>query len=659
MGTLAPLGLGLLVLAVPIIALYMLRMRRREQAVSSTLLWERAIRDVQANAPWQKLRPNLLLLLQLLALAALVVALARPFRFGATPLGANLVVIVDVSGSMGATDVAPSRLEAAKGEVRTLIDGLPANGQMTLIAAAVGAEVLQPATDNRAALREATDRLRARAATTDLTEALALAAPAAERLPDTTVVIVSDGGFVPPTTSDLRAPVRLVRVGARGENLGITAAATRRTTSGSELFVRVQNFGSGERKTILSIFDGATLLEARALTIAAGGEAGSTIGLPSAVGLLRATIDAQDDLALDNTAWVRPGGNKGRVLLTSTGPNTFLERGLALQPNLVIDKAQGGASAPTGGGDYDLYVFDGVAPPPDLRGPILLINPPADNGLVAIAGALERPAVTGQLRDDPIMKGVDLGRVQIADTPAIERPEWARALVESAGRPLLLAGETGGRRVAVIGFALGRSDLPLTLAYPVLLANLVGWLAPEAGSGLPETVRPGTIVSLTPRTGVDSVLIAAPDGRERRLIPSRGVVLFAATDMPGPYTVREFAGEREIKRGVLTVNLLSADESNTAPQTPQLVSAAAGGGAAGPTSRSRREFWQPLLAAGLLILAVEWWIFYRGGSRSLGTIGRDLARSRPWARPWTRLRAARRPLGKTKSIDKNIKKRPA
>ena len=628
MGAIAPIGLGLLALAVPIVALYMLRMRRRERVVSSTILWEQAIRDVRANAPWQRLQPNLLLLLQLLALAALVIALARPFWLGATPLGANLVAVVDVSGSMNATDVEGSRIERAKAEVRTLIDSLPANGQMTIITAGTGAEVLQAATGDRAALREATDRLAARAGATNFTEALALAAPAAERLPDTTVVIISDGGFTPPIDSDLRAPVRFVRIGARGENLGITAAATRRTASGSELFVRVQNFGTVERKTLLSIYDGATLLEARALTVPAGGESGSTIGLPAAVGLLRATIDAPDDLALDNTVWVRSGGDKGRVLLTSAGPNTFLERGLALQPNLIVERAQGGASAPTGGGDYDLYIFDGVAPPKDLRGQILLINPPADTGLITVSGQIERPAVTGQLRDDPLMKGVDLSKVQIAEASAVERPEWARTLADSGGRPLLLAGETGGRRVAILTFALGRSDLPLTIAYPVLLANLVGWLAPNASSGLPETVRPGEIVSIAARSGVTSMTIADPAGRERRYAPARGVVLFPNTDAPGAYIVREFVDDREIKRSVLTVNLLSADESNIAPRTPQIAGATAAT-ATGQGERSRNEFWRPLLLAALVILAIEWWIFYRGGTRSLGTFARDLWRDRP------------------------------
>lgn len=620
MGTLTPLALGLLALAAPIVALYMLKMRRRDQVVASTFLWEQALRDVQANAPWQRLRPNLLLLLQLLALAALVAALARPFWLGAPPLGANLVVILDVSGSMGATDGGDAtRLERAKAQVRRLIDDLPADGQMTLLAAGSGAEVLQAATGNRAALREALDRARGRSGTTDFREALALAVPAAERLPDTAVVIVGDGGFPDPgaAAADLRVPLRFIRVGERSENLAITVAAGRRAagSGAGELFVRVQNFGQVERRTLLSIYDGQTLVEARALTVPAGGEAGTTIGpLPPAVGTLRAEIDAQDDLALDNRAWVRPGAaGKLRVLLTGAGPNTFLERGLALQPNLIVDRAQGGAAL-SGGADYDLYVYDGVAPPPDARGPVLLLNPPAENPLVPVTGALDRPAVTSQDREHPVMKDVDLGQVRIAQTAAFARPDWARTLAGSDGAPLLIAGEPGGRRVAVLGFALQRSDLPLTLNFPILLANLTGWLAPEAGTGLPDQVRPGEVVPIALRGGADGVTVAGPDGRERRLAPAAGrnnTVLFPNTDQVGVYTVRELQGDREVRRGVFTVNLFSAEESNLAPHDPALAGGAPNE-AAGGAERARREIWRPLLLAGLAVLALEWWLFYRG-----------------------------------------------
>src|SRR6476659_8050236 len=115
--------------------MYLLKLRREEQTVSSTFLWRRMVRDVEANAPWQKLRRNLLLLLQLLLLALLALALARPFFRTAGIAGRNLIVIVDRSASMQANDVAPSRLEAAKQQAGDLIDQLPDGGRATVIAA--------------------------------------------------------------------------------------------------------------------------------------------------------------------------------------------------------------------------------------------------------------------------------------------------------------------------------------------------------------------------------------------------------------------------------------------------------------------------------------------------------------------------------------------
>ena len=67
---LTPFAFALSALAVPIILLYMLKLRRKQTQVSSTMLWEKLLREKQANAPWQKLKRNLLLFLQLLILAA-------------------------------------------------------------------------------------------------------------------------------------------------------------------------------------------------------------------------------------------------------------------------------------------------------------------------------------------------------------------------------------------------------------------------------------------------------------------------------------------------------------------------------------------------------------------------------------------------------------
>ncbi|NDJ54222.1 MAG: VWA domain-containing protein [Chloroflexi bacterium] len=148
MGLLAPLSLALAALAGPIILLYMLRLRRREVEVSSTLLWQRLMQDREANAPWQKLRRNLLLILQLLLLAFLVISLARPFFRVPSVAAGSVALLIDASASMQSADMPgdSTRFQAAQEEARTLISQLASDEVMTIIAAGASPQVLSPPT---------------------------------------------------------------------------------------------------------------------------------------------------------------------------------------------------------------------------------------------------------------------------------------------------------------------------------------------------------------------------------------------------------------------------------------------------------------------------------------------------------------------------------
>src|SRR5262245_14599824 len=125
----SPLALLGLLFVPAVVAMYLLRLRRTPTVVPSTLHWQRLAADVEANAPWQKLRRSLLFLLQLLLVVVLALLAARPFLERPAGLARDLVVIIDTSASMSATDVLPDRLTAAKDAAKEALKDLPAGGK--------------------------------------------------------------------------------------------------------------------------------------------------------------------------------------------------------------------------------------------------------------------------------------------------------------------------------------------------------------------------------------------------------------------------------------------------------------------------------------------------------------------------------------------------
>ncbi|HEY0072270.1 MAG TPA: BatA and WFA domain-containing protein, partial [Chloroflexia bacterium] len=614
MGLLIPIALGLLALAIPIILFYMLRLRRQDVDVSSSFLWRRALQDRTANMPWNKLRRNLLLLLQLLLLLLLVLSLARPFFEAATVATGNMVVILDASASMQAVDEAgsSSRFERARGEANALIDGMSGDARMSLVLAGPVPQVAVSASNNKAALRSALAGMAASNGGTDMAQAVTLGAATARQMGDATVVLISDGAFANagalPQVSSKSA---YINVGRSGRNIAITALSLREAQGGPQLFASVTNTADQKATAILSISIDGNLRDSRKLELEASEERVVTLGdLPLDTRVVEASLqvdDAQADaLRSDNRAWAvlsRPPSSN--VLLVSEG-NSFLEKSLNLLPNVKLFKTTPATYAQSG--SFGLTVLDGAIPSPVPPGNLLIFAPPP-SALMVVSGTLAYPAIGQVAVNDPLLRFVDLSGLHIAAAQRIVPPAWARVLVRTpAGDPLVLAGETEGRRVAVVAFDLHKSDLPLQIAFPIVVANLLDWLQPATSVDAPPTLAAGDPISIRALPEADEVRVTLPEGASaERVVTLRpsGQVSFAGTDALGVYSVQQFAGGKALTEPEqFAVNMLR-DEVAIAPRqnlpfgTTQTTATAEG-------QKRPLEIWPWVLAASLLLLAVEW-----------------------------------------------------
>jgi hypothetical protein len=190
---------------------------------------------------------------------------------------------------------------------------------------------------------------------------------------------------------------------------------------------------------------------------------------------------------------------------------------------------------------------------------------------------------------------------------------WARVVVDGDGGPLLVVGEREGRRVAVLAFDLHDSDLPLQVAFPLLMSNIISYLAPGSGAEASQ-VPPGQPIAVPVDASITQVRMTKPDGVMETVAPSVGQAIFADTEALGPYIVEEYQGETLIARQRYTVNLFAPDESRVerketidVPQVSGLQQAATG------ERVGREEFWRWLAAIALIILIIEWLVYQRNG----------------------------------------------
>ena len=607
MSFLAPAAAALALTLPVIVALYFLRIRRPTRVVPALNLWPDEIRDRQANIPWQRLRFSWLLLLQLLAAAVLVAAAAQPALSAGAGLARHSVVLLDVSASMQARDVQPSRLDEAKREVGGLIDQLGPQDRMTLVAVGSVPRVVASVVGDREALHRADNDIGVQNGPADLSAALALASGLVRPGDDARAYLFSDG-IVGPIRTDsansLPFPVEYHRVGVSGENVGMTSLVVRTGAQSRAAYLHIQNFGRQSRSFSLEWRADGRLVDVRKLTLAGGQAQDLVLSVPSGATLVSAHIDAGDIFALDDTVSAVAGTPRVfRVLLVTPG-NVFLQEALSLRTDLQLDVIA--PSAYRSAAPYAMSIFDGYAPPASPDGPFILINPPAGSPLAGGA-----PIGIGRVRavdaGDPLLTNVDLQDVHIARSQDLHASKFGRSLITSLQTPLVLVRDEPFRQV-LFGFDLHESDLPLRIAFPILVQNLSEWILPPSVPS--HSFHPDEPVTIVPEAGATSVTVVRPDG-SRRSLAGGSMATFGDTDLTGLYTVEQVVAGK-VDRSWFTVNLFSEQISQLKPAERLTLPPLSGTTAAHSAHRRQLEIWPWIALVALGVVVVEWLAFHRG-----------------------------------------------
>jgi Ca-activated chloride channel homolog len=232
-----PLALVGLVAVPVLVALYVWRERRRTDFAARFTTPALLPNLVDASPSWRRHLPLAVLLV---ALTAMVVGVARPHATVSVKREqATVILVIDTSLSMGAEDVKPTRLQAARNAARAFLEKIPSKYRVAIVGFAGRAYVALPPTDDRTLARAALRSLHT-AEGTSLGDAVALATQLARRqrasdgtIPPSAILVISDGaqlsGRTSPGVAALRAraahiPVYAVLVGTPDGVITVTLA---------------------------------------------------------------------------------------------------------------------------------------------------------------------------------------------------------------------------------------------------------------------------------------------------------------------------------------------------------------------------------------------------------------------------------------------------
>lgn len=606
-----------------VVAAYILKLKRRPVPVHFSKLWERILREKEATSLFSQLKRLLSLLLQLALLALLVFALGDPRSAAAIVEGRHLVVLLDTSASMQATDGTPTRLESARQEARSMVRGMGGSDRALIAQMDASVTPLSTMTDEVPLLEEAIGRSQPSESSADFPRALRFAADTLDGLTNPEIVVISDGRLGEP--ADAYGAVKLgdiklsyVKVGSSGVNAAISQFAVRRyplDKSRYEVMIEVSNTSKEALDLELSLYGDDMLVDLTKFRVEPQENlprfypnlSGASRSLEAR---LKLANGESDTLPVDNRAFaLLPERRRAKVLCVTTG-NTYLEAALLLDEYLEVTMVDP-KSYPVIGQQFDVTIFDNVTPDVAANsGSLFYINPQGDRSPVEVDPKKKLEGVGFDTWDkkSPLLRWTTIQNVNIALASKLSPKEEDKIIGASFDGPLLVMGRRAGRRFVVMGFDVRDSDLPLRITWPLLLLNTINEFINEDTSYI-SSYRTGSVWRIPVPGDSSEAKLETPSGASHTIPVLQGHAVFLGQSS-GIYTL-ESGPVGAVVRSSFAANLSDIEESTIEPREDLEVAGTKAGPVEGFKVGVRREFWIYLLLAVIAITTLEWITYHR------------------------------------------------
>jgi len=606
-------------LAVGITVLYLLKLRKRRVQVPFSPLWGRVLQEHRQQSDlWRRLRRLLSWLLQILILGSLGWALADPHPAGVVTEGRHIVLLVDSSASMAATDVSggADRLDIAKQRAREILETVGAEDRVMLVNFNKQLQPLSPFVSEVSILEQPLRDFEVAATGTRFEEALEFAADSLRDKKLGELVLLSDGAGVDMDQFEEfdfgeATTVRHIKIGEREANLAITAFSVRRYLANKldyELFVEVESDFDRPIKAELQLYADGKLVDAKDIELEPKGklqefypsQAVSGERLEARVKVT--SLDARDVFPLDDRAYaLLPRLERAKVQLVTDG-NLYLEGTLLLNANITMERVAPADYRP--GGDFDVTFFDRTVPDnlPEA-GNFVFVDPRGETSPWEPTGAIKDPIITSYRKSHPLMRWIGMRDVNIGTGTKFKLERGDQVVASAFGTPMVVARDEGARNMVLIAFDIRNSDLPLRVAFPVLMINLIDYFQLDEGS-LIQNYATGTTWSVGVEAASGEATVERPDGTSMDVPIYNGRAIVYG-EQTGFYEL-EVDGAKQ----TLAANLLEPRESSIGPVDLELPEREV----VQTTDQllfDRQELWIWALLAVLGVLLLEWWTYNR------------------------------------------------